>query len=62
MPKYSVNDSVIYEGKTYRFPGKVVAVTTDGQYVVEAYNFDGFFGGMKHIYGEDQLKPFDWTE
>jgi hypothetical protein len=62
--KYKLNDLVIYRGKTYTFPGKICAITTDGQYVVRAEptNQNGYFAGMKHIFGEAQLEPWNPQE
>lgn len=60
---FKVGDKVIYNGKTYSFTGEVVAVTTDGQYVVSAINKESvFFTGMKHIYGINQLQYWIETE
>ena len=57
--KFKLGDRVAYKGKTYTFTGEVVAVTTDGQYVVSAINPDSkYFTGMKHIYGKSQLEEW----
>lgn len=55
--KFAVGDDVIYVGKTYTFPGRVSAVTDDGQVVVTATGdlATGHYRGMKHIYGPSQL-------
>lgn len=63
--KYKLHDLVIYQGKTYSFPGAVCAITTDGQYVVRAActNYpNSYFAGMKHIFGEAQLEPWNPQE
>jgi hypothetical protein len=67
MSKYKLKDFVIYKGKTYTFTGKISAITDDGQYVVTALQGGPYrhaegkppFEGMKHIYGESQLEPWD---
>lgn len=59
VPKFKIGDPVVYQGKTYTFPGVVCAITDDGQYVVRATrssSLDSDFIGMKHIYGESQLE------
>lgn len=59
--QWELGDSVVYRGKTYRFPGEIVALTTDGQAVVKAYgDMDGNYLGMKHIFGPDQLAPYEF--
>lgn len=61
-PAFHIGDAVIYEGRTYTFPGEVCAVTDDGQIVVRAYgDANGYYAGMKHIYGPAQLRPFHRT-
>lgn len=59
--KFKLKDHVVYEGKTYRFPGYVSGITDDGQYIVSAINTNNTaeFHGMKHIYGESQLKAWN---
>jgi len=59
IPPFMVGDSVIYEGKSYSFPGEVVSIDGDGAYTVKAFGHGGYYGGMKHIYGPGVLKPFD---
>ena len=55
--KFKLGDKVIYEGKTYSFPGFICGITDDGQYIVKAWNEYGkHYTGMKHIYGESQLE------
>lgn len=57
---FSVGDAVIYRGKTYCFPGHVSGLTDDGQVVVRAIGTpEGFFVGMKHIFGPSQLELWD---
>lgn len=58
--KFRVGDNVVYQGKTYRFPGEVCAVTDDGQIVVRAFGApNGDYAGMKHIFGPSQLTMLD---
>jgi hypothetical protein len=60
MTVFKLGDHVIYRGKTYTFPGEIVAITTDGQYVVQAFGDlrTGYYAGMKHIFGPDQLAGY----
>lgn len=51
-----VGDWVVYEGKTYSFPGFISAVCHDGQLVVQAHGSEVGYRGMKHIYGRSQLR------
>lgn len=60
--KFKVGDHVVFRGKTYWFPGVVCGISDDGQYMVRADGReDGAYAGMKHIYGESQLEPYDDT-
>lgn len=59
MSDFKLGQPVIYRGKTYSFPGHVCAVTDDGQIVVRAIGTrEGFYAGMKHIFGPSQLEPW----
>lgn len=60
VTKFGLGFPVIYRGKTYTFPGHVCGITDDGQYVVRAIGTpEGYYAGMKHIYGESQLEFWD---
>jgi hypothetical protein len=57
MNRYALNDRVVYEGRTYRFPGTVCGITDDGQVIVRATGApNGDYAGMKHIYAPNQLR------
>lgn len=59
---FKLRDPVVYEGKTYRFPGVVCGITDDGQIIVKATGApNGDYAGMKHIYGASQLKHVPTT-
>ncbi len=56
-PQFEVGDLVVYEGRTYRFPGRIAAITVDGQIVVTARGApNGDYKGMKHIFAPRQLR------
>lgn len=60
MDRYALNDRVVYEGRTYRFPGTVCGITDDGQVIVRAMGApNGDYAGMKHIYAPNQLRRAD---
>lgn len=56
MSEFTIGQAVIYRGKTYSFPGHVCGITDDGQIIVRAVGTpEGFYAGMKHIFGPSQL-------
>ena len=62
MTEFTLNQPVIYRGKTYTFPGTVCGITDDGQIIVRAIGTpEGFYAGMKHIFGPSQLEPWEGT-
>jgi hypothetical protein len=57
MNRFQIGDSVVYEGRTYRFPGTVCGITDDGQVIARATGApNGDYAGMKHIYAPGQLR------
>jgi len=61
--RFQVGDFAIYKGKTYSYPGEVVALTTSGQVVVKAFgDMSGNYAGMLHIYGPGQLEPYEMSD
>ena len=59
LPPFNMGDWVIYQGKTYSFPGQVCGITDDGQYNVRAIGTpEGYYKGMKHIFGRKQLESW----
>jgi hypothetical protein len=58
MEDFKIGQPVIYRGKTYTFPGTVCGITDDGQIIVRAVGTpEGYYAGMKHIFGPSQLEP-----
>lgn len=59
LPPFNMGDWVIYQGQTYSFPGQVCGITDDGQYNVRAIGTpEGYYRGMKHIFGRKQLESW----
>lgn len=57
---FKVGAPVVYRGKTYSFPGAVCGITDDGQIIVRAVGTpEGYYAGMKHIFGPTQLEPWE---
>lgn len=55
--EFQLGEGVVYEGRTYRFPGTVCGICDDGQVIVRAVGApNGDYAGMKHIYGPSQLR------
>ena len=55
--EFKKGDRVVYQGKTYRFPGIIAAIDDDGQIMVKAIGApNGDYAGMKHIFGPAQLE------
>lgn len=60
MSEFALKQPVIYRGKTYTFPGEVCGITDDGQVIVRAIGTpEGYYAGMKHIFGPSQLEPWE---
>jgi hypothetical protein len=60
--KWPVGASVIYRGASYAFPGEVT-MRDDTGVVVKAYgDAEGNYSGMKHIYADKVLEPYEFAE
>ncbi len=63
MTDLALKQPVIYRGKTYTFPGEICGITDDGQIIVRAIGTpEGYYAGMKHIFGPSQLEPWEPAE
>lgn len=59
MTKFPIGAHVVYRGKSYAFPGEVT-MRDDTGVVVKAFgDMDGNYTGMKHIYADSVLEPYE---
>lgn len=58
--QWPIGSHVVYVGKSYRFPGEVT-MRDDTGVVVKAFgDMDGNYTGMKHIYADGVLAPYEF--